>query len=137
MLNYLNNVSLGAMAPTYMATESYTIAAGAGLQLVAPIAFPPPNELPTYLSLVISNTEAAASGNDIILSYDNSPNNNFGIVIFPQSTFTLDLRAFNYFDSSVMAINGQPWPLGGDSTPFIQNNNAGPVRAMGAWMGVL
>lgn len=140
MLNYLTQQSLAATAPNFMGTGTLTILAGAGEFLANPtFNFPSPYDNPTWLSLVITNTEAAGSGNDLILSYDNSVNNDFGIVIFPQSNFTLDMRGHINapIPSSVMAIDGQPWPSGGNSWPWLQNNNATPVRCMMGWLGVL
>ena len=135
MLNYLNSASLGAYGPTVMFSGQVTLLAGLG-QVIGGGSFVGMPQ-PTYLEFTVSNPEAALSGNNVILTFDCSPNHLAGIIVFPQSTERLDLRGVDSANGNLQAINGEAWPLGGLSMPYLHNPNANPVRVQYAFTAVM
>ena len=134
MLSYLNLKYLSSLSPNVQHNGGFAVAPGA-TQIMAVTGFPPPDEYTQYLYVEISNLEPTADY--LILSMDNSPVNTNGVVIWGGTTYRLDLSVYNPFTSNEQLINGQPWPLGGNSRPVLYNPGANPVSVTNAWWGVM
>ncbi len=132
MLSYLVGKASQALEPNVIIPGAQVVLAGA-VETAQFTGFPPPDEFAAYVWVEFFN-DSGPTGPTVYISTDQAPPGP-GI---PKGGLALPtgekVRVKNpQLANTTQAINGQPWPFGGDGQPVISNLTALPARIQIAW----